>query len=299
MRHLPRLAPEFYRGFAVVHWTITLERRATGWLDDLFHLHFRELLLHAAARQGLLCPAYVLMPDHIHLLWMGLRTTRTSGTQCAFSADIWPPNWSGVRRAAGRLNCRSNRTTVSCGNGIACAALLPGLVSTCWTIRAAKDWRPIRGSGRIWGPSCPAIRSCIRWRKSSGHGSGRFTRSTRWRRIAIRRYESPGQFVEVALEVLGFLHGGQDGVDGRLAAGGDAAQDVARVIGGCVGYFSFSGNLDCCIAIRTALLKDGQAHVQAGGGWVNDSTPESEFQETVNKAKAMLKAVAMAENFGK
>ena len=74
MHHLPRLAPEFYRGLAVVHWTITLERRATGWLDDLFHLHFRELLLHAAARQGLLCPAYVLMPDHIHLLWMGLRT---------------------------------------------------------------------------------------------------------------------------------------------------------------------------------------------------------------------------------
>jgi len=69
--------------------------------------------------------------------------------------------------------------------------------------------------------------------------------------------------------------------------------------GGCVGYFSFSGNLDCCITIRTALLKDGQAHVQAGGGWVNDSTPESEFQETVNKARAMLKAVAMAETFPK
>ena len=67
--------------------------------------------------------------------------------------------------------------------------------------------------------------------------------------------------------------------------------------GGCVGYFSFSGNLDCCITIRTALLKGGQAYVQAGGGWVNDSTPESEFQETVNKAKAMLKAVSMAENF--
>ena len=67
--------------------------------------------------------------------------------------------------------------------------------------------------------------------------------------------------------------------------------------GGCVGYFSFNGNLDCCITIRTALIKDGKAYVQAGGGWVNDSTPEAEFQETVNKAKAMLKAVAMAENF--
>jgi len=67
--------------------------------------------------------------------------------------------------------------------------------------------------------------------------------------------------------------------------------------GGCVGYFSFNGNLDCCITIRTALLKDGKAYVQAGGGWVNDSTPEGEYQETVNKAKAMLKAVALAEGF--
>jgi anthranilate synthase component 1 len=67
--------------------------------------------------------------------------------------------------------------------------------------------------------------------------------------------------------------------------------------GGCVGYFSFNGNLDCCITIRTALLKDGVAYVQAGGGWVNDSTPEGEYQETVNKSRAMLKAVALAQSF--
>jgi anthranilate synthase component 1 len=67
--------------------------------------------------------------------------------------------------------------------------------------------------------------------------------------------------------------------------------------GGCVGYFSFDGNLDCCITIRTALIKDGRAYIQAGGGWVNDSTPEGEYQETANKAKAMIKAVALAENF--
>jgi anthranilate synthase component I len=67
--------------------------------------------------------------------------------------------------------------------------------------------------------------------------------------------------------------------------------------GGCVGYFSFSGNLDCCITIRSALIKGDRAYVQAGGGWVNDSTPEGEYQETVNKAKAMLKAVALAESF--
>jgi anthranilate synthase component 1 len=69
--------------------------------------------------------------------------------------------------------------------------------------------------------------------------------------------------------------------------------------GGCVGYFSFSGNLDCCITIRTALIKDGYAYVQAGGGWVSDSDPEAEYNETVNKARAMLKAVAMAESFSR
>jgi anthranilate synthase component 1 len=68
---------------------------------------------------------------------------------------------------------------------------------------------------------------------------------------------------------------------------------------GCVGYFSFNGNLDTCITIRTALIKDGKAYVQAGGGWVNDSTPEGEYQETINKSMAMRKAIAMAESFSK
>ena len=67
--------------------------------------------------------------------------------------------------------------------------------------------------------------------------------------------------------------------------------------GGCVGYFGFNGNADHCITIRTALVKDGVAHVQAGGGWVNDSDPEAEFEETVNKSKAMRRAVAVAETF--
>lgn len=65
--------------------------------------------------------------------------------------------------------------------------------------------------------------------------------------------------------------------------------------GGCVGYFSFNGNLDTCITIRTVLMKDGMAYVQAGGGWVNDSNPELEYQETVNKARAGFAAVAMAQ----
>lgn len=68
--------------------------------------------------------------------------------------------------------------------------------------------------------------------------------------------------------------------------------------GGCVGYFAFNGNSDHCITIRTALVKDGKAYIQAGGGWVNDSDPEGEFEETINKSKAMRKAVALAEGFG-
>ncbi len=64
--------------------------------------------------------------------------------------------------------------------------------------------------------------------------------------------------------------------------------------GGAVGYFSFSGNMDMCIAIRTMLIKDGMITIQAGGGVVADSDPGREYQETVNKAQALIKAVEMA-----
>ncbi len=70
---LPRLEREHYQGDAVVHWTLTVYDRATGWLTPEFHVCFRELMFHAAAREGLICPTYCLMPDHMHLIWMGLR----------------------------------------------------------------------------------------------------------------------------------------------------------------------------------------------------------------------------------
>jgi len=63
---------------------------------------------------------------------------------------------------------------------------------------------------------------------------------------------------------------------------------------GAVGYFGFDGNLDSCIALRTVLLKDGRAYVQSGGGVVADSTPEGEYQETVNKAMAGMRAIDRA-----
>ena len=64
---------------------------------------------------------------------------------------------------------------------------------------------------------------------------------------------------------------------------------------GAVGYFGFSGNMDTCITIRTLVIKDNVAYIQAGGGVVADSVPALEYQETVNKAKAMMRAVEMAE----
>jgi anthranilate synthase component 1 len=64
---------------------------------------------------------------------------------------------------------------------------------------------------------------------------------------------------------------------------------------GAIGYLGFSGNLDTCITIRTIIFKNGKAYVQAGAGIVWDSVPENEYQETVNKAKGMLKAIRTAE----
>jgi anthranilate synthase component 1 len=66
------------------------------------------------------------------------------------------------------------------------------------------------------------------------------------------------------------------------------------VYGGTVGYFDFAGDMDMAIAIRTAVLRDGRAHVQAGGGIVADSNAEAEFQESVNKATAVLRAIGVA-----
>ncbi|MCS7206396.1 MAG: anthranilate synthase component I [Dehalococcoidia bacterium] len=71
--------------------------------------------------------------------------------------------------------------------------------------------------------------------------------------------------------------------------------DARGPYAGAVGYFSFSGNMDTCITLRTILLKDGVAHVQAGGGIVYDSTPEGEYEECHHKARALLRAIQEAE----
>lgn len=76
----------------------------------------------------------------------------------------------------------------------------------------------------------------------------------------------------------------------------DELEPVKRgVYGGAVGYLSWHGNMDTAIAIRTAVIKDNQLHVQAGAGIVADSQPRLEWKETMNKARAIFKAVAMVE----
>jgi anthranilate synthase component 1 len=78
----------------------------------------------------------------------------------------------------------------------------------------------------------------------------------------------------------------------------DELEPSARgVYAGAIGYIDYAENLDACIAIRTIKLKDDTASIQAGAGIVHDSVPEKEYEETINKARALVKAIEMAENF--
>ncbi len=69
------------------------------------------------------------------------------------------------------------------------------------------------------------------------------------------------------------------------------------IYGGCIGYFAADGTMDTCIGLRTALVKDGVMHVQAGGGVVADSTPEAEYEESLQKARALFRAAEEAVRF--
>jgi anthranilate synthase component I len=75
----------------------------------------------------------------------------------------------------------------------------------------------------------------------------------------------------------------------------DELEPVKRgVYAGAVGYLSWSGNMDTAIAIRTAVVHEGVLHIQAGAGIVYDSVPENEWQETLNKGRAVVRAAEMA-----
>ena len=69
------------------------------------------------------------------------------------------------------------------------------------------------------------------------------------------------------------------------------------VYAGCVGYFSGNGDMETCIVLRTALIKNKIMYVQAGAGIVADSNPQKEYEETINKAKALFKAAETAHEY--
>ena len=127
--------------------------------------------------------------------------------------------------------------------------------------------------------------------------------------MMIERYS---HVMHIVSNVRGELHEGVDALDALFAcypAGTVSGAPKIRAMeiidemeptrrgpyAGAVGYIDFAGNMDTCIAIRTLVIKDGKAYVQAGGGVVFDSESEYEYQETVNKARALFRAVEMAE----
>jgi anthranilate synthase component I len=71
------------------------------------------------------------------------------------------------------------------------------------------------------------------------------------------------------------------------------------IYGGAILYLDFSGNLDSCIGLRTLVAKNGHAYIQAGGGVVADSVPAREYQESVNKARAVITALEIAHHLDK
>lgn len=163
--YLPRLAAGHYRGRAIVLWTHTVAKRATGWLDDRFHAAFREIMLHAAVREQLLCPVYTLMPDHARWVWMGVAEGSDQRSQLAFCA-------SRSGRVGGLRGSSVSRTIM------------------CWTRRrdnGGRFWRPAdktpcarsspfsASTGASAVVSFRGIPGLIRMRQNFGSAPGRST----------------------------------------------------------------------------------------------------------------------------
>ncbi|MCU0834418.1 MAG: anthranilate synthase component I [Chromatiaceae bacterium] len=128
-------------------------------------------------------------------------------------------------------------------------------------------------------------------------------------RMIVERYS---HVMHIVSNVVGELRDGMDAIDvlrATFPAGTvsgapkirameiiDELEPVKRgVYSGAAGYIGWNGNMDTAIAIRTAVIKDGELHIQAGAGIVADSQPQLEWEETMNKGRAIFRAVAMAE----
>ena len=86
---LVRLHPAFYLGGTFVHWSMTVDRRATGWLTTCHHARVRELLCHALSRFNFVCPAYCFMPDHAHFLFVGCGATSNQKSAVLLLRKSW------------------------------------------------------------------------------------------------------------------------------------------------------------------------------------------------------------------
>lgn len=141
---------------------------------------------------------------------------------------------------------------------------------------------------------------------------GRVSRAGSVRVDEFMTVEKYSHVMHIVSNVTASLRGGADAFDviratfpaGTLSGApkvrameiiGEMEPAARGAYGGCVCYFGFSGNMDSCITIRTFVVKDGEIYIQAGAGIVADSDPETEYQETVNKVKALVKSVELAE----
>src|SRR5262249_9422583 len=129
----------------------------------------------------------------------------------------------------------------------------------------------------------------------------------------VMKVERYSHVMHITSNVTGRLRPGQtafDALRAGLPAGtvsgapnGRAMQIIDEVerqkrgpYGGAVGYIDFTGNMDTCIALRTLVLQGTTAYIQAGGGVVYDSDPGAEYEETISKARGLLKAIEIAES---
>jgi putative transposase len=166
--YLPRLPREYYQGDAAVHWTMPIAFRAKGWLNETFHGGFRQLMLHAAAREAVFCPTYCLMPDHIHLVWVGLRRNSDQRDGMKF-----------LREHLGRL-LRPYRFQHQAHDHVLRAEERQrrAFAAACFYIidnARAAAWWSTRKLGLMQERLCRAIPICIHWRQNSGPCSGKRT----------------------------------------------------------------------------------------------------------------------------
>jgi anthranilate synthase component 1 len=144
---------------------------------------------------------------------------------------------------------------------------------------------------------------------------GRISRYSSVHVAGYKKIQRYSRIMHITSEVEGTIMEGKDALDAieaLLPAGTlsgapkiraceiieELEKEPRGIYGGAIGYIDFTGNMDVCIAIRMAVRKNGRVYVQAGGGIVADSVPEKEYEESGNKARAVIEAIIAASEEG-